>query len=151
MADLPPLARGDLRGTCAFRLMPDDDFAESPSTASVTPAAAGAALLVAYTWRHPDDGEQAGTLLLGGLGDDGTVTAAWVDSWHQRVVGLLHGLGGPGAVTVGYEYAPGWRWDVVVAGEGDQVSLVMHNVVPAGQDGFTGAYEVMRATWGRRS
>ena len=134
---------GDRSGTCAFRLMPTDELADAPSSLSVSHAAAGRAALLTYTWRHPEDGDQTGTLMLGTPDDEGVLTAAWVDSWHQPAVALL--TGGDG--VVGYEYAPGWRWEVEVAATDDAVSMVMHNVVPE-RDGEPGVrYDVMRATW----
>ena len=141
--DLPA---GERSGTCAFRLMPTDDLVGAPSRLTAAPAAGRSALL-SYTWQHPEDGEQSGTLLLGWPAADGSVTAAWVDSWHQVAVGLLTGSQGPDGVEVGYEYAPGWRWIVVLRRNGDGLSMVMRNVVPEGHGGPAGAYDVMRATW----
>ena len=84
---------GDGAGSYAFRLLPDDDFDEGASTVAVDAAASGRAVLVSYTWVHPVDGPQTGTLLLGVPGEDGAVSAAWVDSWHQRDVVALTGTG----------------------------------------------------------
>jgi hypothetical protein len=134
---------GDRSGTCAFRLMPTDELADAPSTLNVTRAAAGRATVLSYTWTHPEDGDQAGTLLVGTPDDEGLLTAAWVDSWHQPAVGLLTGHDG----TVGYEYAPGWRWEVDITVDGTTVSMVMRNVVPEGQGDPAGPYDVMRASW----
>ena len=138
--DLP---EGDLTGTCAFRLMPTDDLADAPSRLSVSDVAAGRASLLTYTWVHPDDGEQTGTLVLGRPDDEGVLSAAWVDSWHQPTVALLTGRDG----TVGYEYAEGWRWEVeVTVGPGD-VSMAMYNVVPEQESAPAVRYDVMRARW----
>ena len=84
---------GDGAGSYAFRLLPDDHFDEGASTVAVDAAASGRAVLVSYTWVHPVDGPQTGTLLLGVPGEDGAVSAAWVDSWHQRDVVALTGTG----------------------------------------------------------
>jgi len=134
---------GDRTGTCAFRLMPTDDLADAPSTLRVEHAGAGRAALLTYSWVHPDDGDQTGTLMLGTPDDEDLLTAAWVDSWHQPAVALLTGRDG----TVGYEYAPGWRWEVDVTVDEATVSMVMRNVVPDGQGGPAGPYDVMRAGW----
>lgn len=144
----PPLAdtpRRRLAGTCAFRLMPTDDLVTAPSTLVVDAAAAGATLLT-YTWRHPEDGEQAGSLLVGAPAADGAVRAAWTDTWHQRDLALLTGARRESVTTVGYDYAPGWRWEVDVE-LAAAVAMVMRNVIPEGQDGQTGPYDVMRARW----
>lgn len=136
-----------LTGTCAFRLMPSDELAPAPSTLVVEAAAGGRATQLTYTWHHPGDGAQTGTVLLGVAGDGGVVTAAWVDSWHQPDVVLLTGSGTAASSTVGYDYAPGWRWEVDVAVDTASVEMAMRNVVPEGQGGPAGPYDVMRATW----
>jgi hypothetical protein len=140
-----PLA--DLSGTADFRMMPTDDAVEGYSTASTAGAAGGRALLLSYTWQHPEDGEQSGTLLLGLPADDGAVSAAWVDSWHQADVIALAGRATPGGAVVGYEYAPGWSWEVELQVGRAGLGLVMRNVVPEGEDGPSGPYDVMHAHW----
>ena len=143
----PDAARRTLAGTCAFRLVPTDELADAPSTLVLDEVARGRATLLTYTWTHPDDGDQTGTLLLGVPADDGTVTASWVDSWHQPDVALLTGTGHGTSRSLGYDYAPGWRWEVDVAVDEATVSMVMRNVAPEGQGGPAGPYDVMRASW----
>ena len=94
-----------------------------------------------------EDGEQAGSLLLGVPGADGVVTAGWVDSWHQKEPTLLSGTGSASSASVGYEYAPGWRWEVEVRVSGPSVELAMRNVVPESDDTPAVTYDVMRASW----
>jgi hypothetical protein len=137
---------GQRSGTCSFRLMPTDELVEAPSTLTVTEAATDRALALAYSWSHPEDGPQTGTLLLGVPVEDGVVSAAWVDSWHQRDVVLLTGSSDPATVTVGYEYAPGWSWEIEVGG-GDTTTLVMRNAVPERESSPAVTYDVMRASW----
>ncbi|PKH41447.1 Glyoxalase/Bleomycin resistance protein/Dioxygenase superfamily protein [Nocardioides alpinus] len=146
-----PSSPGDvprtLTGTCAFRLMPTEELAPARSTVVIDEVAAGRATLITYTWAHPDDGEQTGTLVLGVPADDGAVTGSWVDSWHQPDVVLLGGTGAGGSWSVGYDYAPGWRWEVDVTVGSASLEMVMRNVVPEGQDGPAGPYDVMQARW----
>ena len=138
--DIPAGARS---GTSAFRLLPADEPFDAPSSLDVRHTAAGRAVLLTYTWVHPEDGGQTGTLMLGTSGDDGVRTAGWVDSWHQPVVALLTGTD----AVVGYEYAPGWRWEVEVSATDDEVTMVMHNVVPDSDDAPGVRYVVMQASW----
>ncbi len=138
---------GPRSGTATFRLMPDDGFATGASRADVRVAASGRALSLDYTWTHPEDGEQAGSLLLGVPGEDGAVSAGWVDSWHQPDVIALAGRGSAGGAVVGYEYAPGWHWEVELVVSEGLPCLVMRNVVPEREDGPASTYEVSRSEW----
>lgn len=138
---------GPRSGTASFRLMSSDDPAHGPSAGSVELAAGGRAVTVAYTWTHPEDGEQGGTLLLGVPGEDGTLTAGWVDSWHQPDVVALSGRATDTGAVAGYEYAPGWRWEVVLEVVDGTPQLVMRNLVPDGEDGPGASYEVTRTSW----
>lgn len=142
-------SRRTLTGTCGFRLLPSDDLSSAPSTLVVEPAAEGRATSLTYTWQHPEDGAQSGTVLIGAAADGDEVTAAWVDSWHQPDVVLLTGGASGASSTVGYDYAPGWRWEVEVVLDAmtSMTSMIMRNVVPDGTDGPSGPYDVMRATW----
>ncbi|KRF35990.1 hypothetical protein [Nocardioides sp. Soil805] len=140
-----PLGSGE--GTYDFRMLPTDEFEAGGSSVTVAEAASGRALLVSYTWTHADDGPQEGTLVLGVPDEDGTVTAAWVDSWHQRDVVLLTGLGSGSGATVGYEYAPGWTWEISVQVHEGALQVVMRNGVPAGEDGPATLYDVLRGRW----
>ncbi len=142
----PKDPRQTLAGTCSFRLLPSDQLVGAPSTLVVEPAAEGRATSMTYTWQHPVDGPQSGTLLIGVPGEGGETTTAWVDSWHQPDVVLLRGSAGTSSSTFGYDYAPGWRWEVEVV-LGAEPTLVMRNVVPEGQGGPAGPYDVMRAAW----
>src|SRR5512145_1460216 len=71
-------------GTNRFRLMPDDPAAEASATAQLSLGAGGNLAVLAYTWRHPDDGAQDGLLVLGPDEAPGGVVALWGDSWHQK-------------------------------------------------------------------
>ncbi|CAM3742828.1 hypothetical protein [Nocardioides zeicaulis] len=138
---------GERAGTATFRLMPSDDPASGPSTGTVEVAAGGRALTVTYTWTHPDDGEQTGTLLLGVADAGGDVTAGWVDTWHQPDVVALRGHATPVGAVVGYEYGDGWRWEVELEVADGVPQLVMRNLVPSHDGGPATAYEVSRTSW----
>lgn len=138
---------GPRTGTATFQLMSSDDPAAGPSSGSVEDAAGGRGVTVAYTWNHPDDGQQAGTLLLGVPGEGGSVAAGWVDGWHQPDVVALAGHATDTGAVVGYEYAPGWRWEVELEVVDGAPQLVMRNLVPDDEDGPGTSYEVMRTAW----
>ncbi len=145
--DLGRLA-GTWHGTNGFRMMPTDEFHDAPATATLTTAAGGQAVVVTYTWVHPDDGPQEGVLLLGSPDEHQAVTAAWVDSWHQHpAVLMLAGVATDGRLEVTADYGGGWLWTIAV--EGDvALRLTMLNVVPPEQatdEVAAGPYPVMVA------
>ena len=135
-------------GTCAFRLMPTDGFASAPSSATTDTEADGSGWSLRYVWTHPDDGVQSGTLLLGSSDQDGVVTAAWIDAWHQKPhLGVLTGSVVEGGVRLEMDYG-GWGWTIEVVGDGEQLRMVMNNVIPEGIEGAEpGPYVVMDAQW----
>lgn len=146
---------GSWAGACAFRLMPEDELSSADSAATSAVEAAGWGWSLRYTWVHPEDGEQSGLLLVASPDDDGAITAAWLDSWHQKPsLQSFSGTVDDGMVDLAAEYAPGWTWRISVgpghgpqAGAGRELRMVMHNVVPAGRGDFAGAYVVMDASW----
>jgi hypothetical protein len=123
---------GAWTGTNGFRLMPADALHDAPATAEVSVKAGGNLAALAYTWLHPADGPQDGLLVLGPAADPPGVTALWGDSWHQSPEArVCTGTGGVGVIKVGYEYAPGWRWEITVdPTEPGSLRLQMVNVVP---------------------
>ncbi len=149
-------------GTNGFRLYPTDEFSPGESTARLTPVA-GDALALDYTWIHPEQGEQSGHLVLAHPDDDGRVTAAWTDSFHQNPEirtlsgrsaatptdddgNPFHPITGEGlALSMGYD---GWSWTIAVRLQGDTLAMMMQNVIPDGVPGAEpGPYDVMRAAW----
>jgi hypothetical protein len=134
MTSIDSLARleGSWTGTNGFRLMPNDPLSEAAATAELAVAAAGYDLVMRYTWVHPDDGRQEGVMLVGSPDDEGRVTVAWGDSWHQKPpIRVLHGTLVEGVLEVSADYGGGWRWTISVdGGRGDQLALTMHNVIP---------------------
>jgi len=148
-----PLAKhvGRWEGACAFRMMPTDDFATAPSTATASSVADGFGWSLRYRWTHPTDGAQAGTLLVGSPDDDGAVNAAWIDAWHQKPhLGLLTGSIVDGVAHLEMEYS-GWGWTISLPADGDGLRMVMYNVIPDGVEGADpGPYVVMDARWTRQ-
>lgn len=139
---------GEWRGTCSFRLMPTDELAPGPSTATASTEADGWAWRLSYTWTHPEDGPQVGVLLVGTPDEQDAVGAAWVDSWHQKPqLGLLTGTAGDAGVHLAMTYAGDWGWTIDVKPYGDGLRMTMHNVVPEGTEEFEGDYVVMDASW----
>jgi hypothetical protein len=141
---------GAWAGANGFRLMPSDPLHDAPATAEVTMRAGGNLVAIAYTWSHPADGPQDGLLVLGPHGDAAGVSAFWGDSWHQSPEPrMCTGTGEGGVITVGYEYAPGWRWGITVdATDPASLRLQMENVVPedAAEGRSAVAYPVMVMT-----
>lgn len=127
-------AAGSWAGTNGFRLMPDHPLAESPAAVTVTTAAGGHLTSVAYSWEHPDDGPQDGLLVIGSAGEDGSLTAVWGDSWHQKPAPMSLPGGSAADGTSGFEgdYGGGWRWRIVFdATDAEVLRMRMHNVIPA--------------------
>lgn len=148
-----------LPGTCSFRLMPSDPLVEGPSSVVLT--SVGPGLTVHYTWQHPTDGAQRGAVLVGAPGDDGTMEAAWLDTWHQQPgIMRLAGARAGSRVEVRGTYAGEWGWVIAFEVAAGQASMVMSNVVPESAladlppdapSATAGPYEVMVASWGRNT
>jgi hypothetical protein len=130
-------------------MMPSDELASGPATATVTSAGGGHSTLVRYTWEHPADGPQDGVLLVG-TPEEGAaeVTAAWSDSWHQQPgLMVLAGTRDAERIDLAAEYGGGWGWTITVE-LGDPLTLTMCNVIPAEHataDIAAGPYPVMVA------
>lgn len=123
---------GDWSGVNRLRLLPTDDYRESPATATVA-VTAGQFITVAYTWA--EEGEpQDGLLLIGGANESDDASAVWVDSWHASAAwmtftGAVHD---DGVVRLLGSYAapPGqdWGWHIHV--DPAHARITMHNIVP---------------------
>lgn len=128
--------------------MPTDAPHDASATAHVSSAAAGNLTAIAYTWSHPQDGAQDGLLVVGPDEESEGVVALWGDSWHQSPPPkVLSGAIEDGVITVSYEYAGDWRWQITVdATDAELLGLRMDNVVPesAATDGVAaGPYPAM--------
>lgn len=141
------------QGTGSFRMMPNDEYASGPAGSVLTAAAGGHALVVRYTWFHPSDGPQDGVLLVGSPTDDSTVTAAWLDGWHQNPGPMvLTGREGGGVTRLEAAYMGTWGWQIELdLSDTAAMRIVMRNVIPdeavaeapAGTDVEAGPYDVM--------
>ncbi len=125
-------AVGAWSGTNGFRLMPGDPLAEAPASATLALAAGGHLTCVTYTWVHPGDGPQEGLLVIGSGEAEGTLTATWGDSWHQKPAPMiLNGRSADdGSIGLDAEYAEGWGWHIALASTGQALRLRMDNVPP---------------------
>lgn len=139
---------GTWRGENGFRLMPFDDLHVAAATASGATAAAGADLVLRYTWVHAEDGPQDGVLLVGSP-DEGRLTAAWGDSWHQQPRLLsFAGTATADGFDLTADYGGGWLWTISATAVDEHLALTMHNVIPAEHataEAAAGPYPVMVA------
>ena len=149
LSDAFAAAAGTWSGSNGFRMMPADPFSTQPSTATLTLAAGGSLVSFAYTWSHPDDGDQEG-LLVAGPDDSGGFVALWADSWHQQPapMPMTGSIDDDGALLVTGSYAGDWGWRIALASDGESLTMRMDNVVPASaatEDFAGGPYHVMVA------
>ena len=146
--DVLPHHGGSWIGTNSFRLMPGDAPHVAAATSHVSTAAAGNLTTIAYTWSHPDDGEQEGLLVVGRSGEPPGAVVFWGDSWHQQPEPtVLPGALEDGLLIVSYAYGGDWRWEITVdATDPERFALRMDNIVPesaAAEGGAAGAYSAM--------
>lgn len=141
-------------GSGGFRLMPGDALATGEATATLETPAGGYALLLTYTWTHPEDGPQNGVLLAGSPEQGGdAVEASWIDSWHQKPAPLhLTGTLEGSALELSAFYSGAWGWQIRLdLGSPQETAVVMRNVIPQealsqappGQPMQAGPYVVM--------
>ena len=131
---------GSWRGTST---LPDPHTGmadESASAATVTPVLGGRFVRLDYTWSY-DGQPQEGSLLVGWQKKTGTVTAHWIDSWHNGSGSMaLTGPAPEDGSTLGvrgsYPAPPGpdWGWRIDLTPGGDTLRMVMHNVWPEGKE-----------------
>ena len=141
---------GDWRGRNAFRLTPTDPPHEAAATARVSAAVRGFLTELAYTWEHPETGEQTGLLVLAAADDPPGMVAMWSDTFHQApAASWLTGTSEDGTITLAYSYAGDWQWKVVIdTSDPSRLRIRMDNVVPdsAAAQGYPpGTYWAMRA------
>lgn len=121
------------RGSGGFRLMPGDAMATGEATATLDTPAGGYALVLTYSWTHPEDGTQTGVMLAGSPEPDGdAVEASWIDSWHQKPAPLhLTGTLDGSALELSAFYSGTWGWQIRLdLGSPDETVIVMRHVIP---------------------
>jgi hypothetical protein len=149
-------AAGSWTGTNRLRMLPEDEYEASDSTALVQLPARGRFVCVTYTWSREGTAHD-GLLLLGDGEAPDSAVGVWIDSWHQssRWMELRGTVDAAGSVSVdgSYPFGPeataGWR--IRLEAGGDAFLLAMDNIVPAdAEPGFAGAdYQVVEASYVR--
>lgn len=130
---------GRWRGTSTLQDPHSGAPDEAPSTVVVTPMIGGRFVRIDYTWSYRGE-PQEGALILGFKKKAGTVTAHWMDSWHNsdNVMPLTGSLADDGTLTVRGSYpapeGPDWGWRIDVKKDGDALRIVHHNVFPDGKE-----------------
>ena len=140
---------GTWAGQNNLRMMPDDDFATSPSTVVVTSAAGANVVTLSYTWSDFDGVPQDGLLLLGDGPLPGQAAAVWVDSWHQQPQWTtLAGSVSAQRLSVATTYGEGDQqggWHIHIhLDQPEMLVMTMDNEM-----GHSGQYEVVRSVWRR--
>jgi len=131
---------GEWSGRDELWLGPGEPVRESATEATVTTAAGGGFLLIAYTWSHggePHDGVLLARLTPG----PGAVDMVWVDSFHTQ--GQFMTFAGQeaddGAMAAFTTWSPGsgpdWGWRIVLdSGGPDDLTMRMYIATPDGEE-----------------
>lgn len=139
-------AAGEWAGTNRLRMMPTDAYRASDTRATVSLAAQGNVVSIAYTWAE-DGAPQEGLLVIGDGAASSEVVAVWIDSWHQHPQWMTCDgrVSEAGVVTVEGSYAVDAGWRIAIdPGEGTALRISMENVMPGEE-----AYQVVEATYAR--
>lgn len=139
IADVWPLPAGRLEGKSVLQDPHSGQPEASASAVTVSPLLDGRFLRLDYTWAYQGK-PQEGSLLLGYVKKEETVSGHWIDSWHMgSQVMELSGKKPQGAtVSLRGSYAappgPDWGWRIDLTREGNEVRLVMWNIWPEGKE-----------------
>ena len=130
---------GEWRGTKQLYLEPPPAAAvSSPTKLSVVPVAGANFLRFDYDWAF--EGETQEGMLLLGVDEENTASAAWIDSFHMSSkIMSCSGTASAEAVELRGNYAappgPDWSWRITVrSASADAFAIVMHNISPEGQE-----------------
>jgi hypothetical protein len=130
---------GSWRGTNVLQ-DPMESEERSETRATVTPLLGGSFVRIDYTWDYKGD-PQEGSFLIGLETDTDTLTAAWVDTWHNADRMMIcrgePGAGAGGSIGFKGEYGapegPPWGWRTEIHTD-PGLRIVMYNVTPDGDE-----------------
>lgn len=121
-------------------LGPGESVRESPTRATITSAANGQFLMVAYTWA--DQGQpHDGVLVLRLAAEPGPVDMVWLDSFHT-MRGFMQFVGQPtpdgswnATTTWSVGEGPEWGWRIALAAPSeDELVIRMFIATPTGEE-----------------
>ena len=125
---------GTWSGANLLRMMPDQEYAESESNATVARAAGGNAATINYTWADENGIPQDGVILISNGEETGSIRVVWIDSWHHKPqwIELTGTIDEQGSLHVEASYGPQdviCRWRIHVdTGDQDHLKVRMDNV-----------------------
>lgn len=112
---------------------------KSEATATVSSVVNDKFLTISYTWADHGKPHQ-GLLLIGQNSKDGSVTASWIDSWHQggSILQLNGDVDANGKVILRANYPappdPDWGWRIEVSAQPSGFDVIMTNITPQGEE-----------------
>lgn len=140
MSILDPLiaCAGSWRGTSTLQDPSNFEPQASSSDLTVTPVLGGRFVRLDYTWSYKD-APQEGSILVGFEKKAETVTAHWIDSFHNgtKVMACTGPKPDGPTLSVRGSYAappgPDWGWRIAITPQdGGALRIVMHNLWPEG-------------------
>ena len=141
---------GGWTGENKLRMLPEDEFSPSVSTATAALAAGGNVATITYTWADFDGVTQEGLLVVQDGPLPGQAEAVWADSWHAnpRWMALI-GAASAERVSLSGRYGEEdqqGEWHIHLhLSDAEGLLMTMENAYPAGAE----TYEVVRAAWRR--
>lgn len=130
---------GEWQGTKRLYLEPPPaPPLSSPCHLEATAVAGGCFVQFDYTWTY-EGADQSGVLLFG-FDDEGTASAAWIDSFHMSSkIMFCTGRAADGHLDVRGAYAappgPDWGWRMAIHSSApSELQIVMHNISPEGEE-----------------
>lgn len=117
---------------------PDNPVNDSESTATISTAANGKFLKIAYDWHLGAERHEGEMTLCVGEGDNAEIS--WFDSFHSSGGFLISkGAFADGKIdAMGHYSVPGhpeWGWRTIIESTGDnEWSFTMYNVSPEGEE-----------------
>lgn len=129
---------GTWRGKSTLQDPSNNIAQDSSSDLTVTPVLGGRFVRLDYTWSY-NDAPQEGSILVGYEKKPETLTAHWIDSFHNgtKVMACTGPKPDGPTLSVRGSYAappgPDWGWRIAITPEdGGTLRIVMHNLWPEG-------------------